>query len=322
MSPDSSPSIGAAHARILGVGGYRPSRVVTNAEICERIDSSDEWIRERSGIVDPPLRRRRRDRRRHGRRRGRQGARPRRHRPRTDRRRPASRRSPTRCRRPRRPPTRSRTGSAPPTPRPSTSPRPAPASATASRSPTTWSAAAAPSTCSSSACEKLSDFTDSVRPVDRVHLRRRRRRRGDRPVRRARASARRLGLGRLAAATRSTQHASWIDVPRPTERRLPAPARCRARQVFRWAVWQMAPVAQQALEAAGVTAEDLDAFIPHQANMRIIDAHDQGAEAARRTSPVARDIVEHRQHLGRLGPARDGADAREPARPRAATSRC
>jgi 3-oxoacyl-[acyl-carrier-protein] synthase-3 len=42
---------GAAHASILGVGAYRPSRVVTNAEICEHIDSSDEWIRERSGIV-------------------------------------------------------------------------------------------------------------------------------------------------------------------------------------------------------------------------------------------------------------------------------
>lgn len=42
---------GAPHARILGVGGYRPSRIVTNAEICERIDSSDEWIRTRSGIV-------------------------------------------------------------------------------------------------------------------------------------------------------------------------------------------------------------------------------------------------------------------------------
>ena len=41
---------GADFARILGVGGYRPARVVTNAEICERIDSSDEWIRERSGI--------------------------------------------------------------------------------------------------------------------------------------------------------------------------------------------------------------------------------------------------------------------------------
>jgi 3-oxoacyl-[acyl-carrier-protein] synthase-3 len=41
--------------------------------------------------------------------------------------------------------------------------------------------------------------------------------------------------------------------------------------VFRWAVWEMAKVAKQALEAAGVQPEDLAAFIPHQANMRIID---------------------------------------------------
>jgi 3-oxoacyl-[acyl-carrier-protein] synthase-3 len=41
--------------------------------------------------------------------------------------------------------------------------------------------------------------------------------------------------------------------------------------VFRWAVWDMAKVARQALEVAGVEASDLAAFIPHQANMRIID---------------------------------------------------
>ena len=41
--------------------------------------------------------------------------------------------------------------------------------------------------------------------------------------------------------------------------------------VFRWAVWEMAKVAKQAVEAAGVTSADLAAFIPHQANMRIID---------------------------------------------------
>src|SRR6476619_4064664 len=49
MAAISAPR-GAEYARILGLGAYRPSRVVTNAEICERIDSSDEWIRERSGI--------------------------------------------------------------------------------------------------------------------------------------------------------------------------------------------------------------------------------------------------------------------------------
>ncbi|MDQ1548237.1 MAG: 3-oxoacyl-[acyl-carrier-protein] synthase [Actinomycetota bacterium] len=41
--------------------------------------------------------------------------------------------------------------------------------------------------------------------------------------------------------------------------------------VFRWAVWEMAKVAKQALEAAGIQASDLAAFVPHQANMRIID---------------------------------------------------
>jgi 3-oxoacyl-[acyl-carrier-protein] synthase-3 len=41
--------------------------------------------------------------------------------------------------------------------------------------------------------------------------------------------------------------------------------------VFRWAVWEMAKVAKQALKVAGIEASDLAAFVPHQANMRIID---------------------------------------------------
>lgn len=41
--------------------------------------------------------------------------------------------------------------------------------------------------------------------------------------------------------------------------------------VFRWAVWEMAKVAKQTLADAGVEPEDLAAFLPHQANMRIID---------------------------------------------------
>lgn len=59
--------------------------------------------------------------------------------------------------------------------------------------------------------------------------------------------------------------------------------------VFRWAVWEMAKVATQALEAAGITADDLAAFIPHQANMRIIDefAKQLGLPEAVK---VARDI--------------------------------
>ncbi|MFI8928018.1 ketoacyl-ACP synthase III [Streptomyces sp. NPDC053474] len=45
------PSKGAPYARIMGVGGYRPVRVVPNEVILEKIDSSDEWIRSRSGIA-------------------------------------------------------------------------------------------------------------------------------------------------------------------------------------------------------------------------------------------------------------------------------
>jgi 3-oxoacyl-[acyl-carrier-protein] synthase-3 len=47
--------------------------------------------------------------------------------------------------------------------------------------------------------------------------------------------------------------------------------RQEGQSVFKWAVWQMAPVAQKAMDAAGVRPEDIEAFIPHQANMRIID---------------------------------------------------
>ncbi|MFC7363484.1 beta-ketoacyl-ACP synthase III [Nocardioides astragali] len=41
---------GAAHSRILGLGAYRPVRVVPNADVVDAIDSSDEWIQQRSGI--------------------------------------------------------------------------------------------------------------------------------------------------------------------------------------------------------------------------------------------------------------------------------
>ena len=39
-------------AGVVGLGSYRPERRVTNDELAPRIDSSDEWIRERSGIVE------------------------------------------------------------------------------------------------------------------------------------------------------------------------------------------------------------------------------------------------------------------------------
>lgn len=38
-------------AAVTGVGAYRPRRIVPNEEVCRLIDSTDEWIRTRSGIV-------------------------------------------------------------------------------------------------------------------------------------------------------------------------------------------------------------------------------------------------------------------------------
>lgn len=45
-----TPSTGAPHARILAVGGHRGSRVVDNDEMCTMIDSTPEWIEQRTGI--------------------------------------------------------------------------------------------------------------------------------------------------------------------------------------------------------------------------------------------------------------------------------
>lgn len=41
---------GAKNIGLLSVGAYRPDRVVTNDEICQNIESSDEWIYTRTGI--------------------------------------------------------------------------------------------------------------------------------------------------------------------------------------------------------------------------------------------------------------------------------
>lgn len=41
--------------------------------------------------------------------------------------------------------------------------------------------------------------------------------------------------------------------------------------VFRWAVYSMSKVGLKALESAGVSVDELGAFIPHQANIRIIE---------------------------------------------------
>lgn len=62
-------------------------------------------------------------------------------------------------------------------------------------------------------------------------------------------------------------------------------------EVFRWASYGMAKVAQQALDRAGIAVDELDCFIPHQANNRITDAM---ARALRLpdTVRIARDIID------------------------------
>ena len=38
------------HSRIAGTGSYLPEKVLTNADLEKLVDTSDEWIRERTGI--------------------------------------------------------------------------------------------------------------------------------------------------------------------------------------------------------------------------------------------------------------------------------
>jgi 3-oxoacyl-[acyl-carrier-protein] synthase-3 len=40
----------ALRSQVIGCGGYLPERVVTNVDLAARLDTSDEWIRQRTGI--------------------------------------------------------------------------------------------------------------------------------------------------------------------------------------------------------------------------------------------------------------------------------
>lgn len=59
--------------------------------------------------------------------------------------------------------------------------------------------------------------------------------------------------------------------------------------VYRWATSQMAPVGREACRRAGIDPSELAAFVPHQANLRIIDAIARKLDAP--NAVVARDIV-------------------------------
>ena len=286
MSTTLASSTGAAHARIMSVAGYRPARVVTNAEMCERIDSSDEWIRERSGIVErrwaapgesvadmaviaalDAL--------------GRAGVDP------------------------------SDVGMV--LMATVTHPYPTPSAAAdvahrigAHRAAAVDIAAACAGFCygiemgsslirTGSAryvvvigVEKLSDWID---PDDRSTA----------FLFADGVGAVVLGPSDVAAigpvvwgsdgsqldAITMTQ--SLIDYKNEGGPIFPS-LQMQGQQVFRWAVGEIAKIAQQALDAAGIAATDLDAFIPHQANMRITDAMVRALKLPEHV-PVARDIA-------------------------------
>ncbi|GLZ32257.1 3-oxoacyl-[acyl-carrier-protein] synthase 3 protein 1 [Lentzea sp. NBRC 105346] len=86
------------------------------------------------------------------------------------------------------------------------------------------------------------------------------------------------------------QSVSWADLQ--TDRDAWPVITMDGREVFRWAAYEMGPAAKKTLERAGVTAQDLDAFIPHQANLRITDELVKGLDLPERVV-VARTITEH-----------------------------
>lgn len=261
-----TPTTGGLQARISGVGGYRPKRIVPNSEIVDLIDSSDEWIRERSGIIerrfagpDESL---------------------------IDMSEWAAR------------PAMEMAGIEPgeldviimgTVSHPYQTPAAAPllAEQMGSKAAAFDISAACAGYChgisladglvrSGAArhalvigAERLTDFTSRTDRGTAFIF-------GDGAGAAVVSASETPGIGPTIWGSDGaqwdviSQTESWIEVH---EQDLGWPhIGMQGQRVFRWAVWGMAKVAQQALDAAGITSAQLDAFIPHQANVRIIDA--------------------------------------------------
>jgi len=278
---------GSPGARIMSIGADRPERVVTNDEICEFIDSSDQWIRERSGIVSRRFAAKDESVLDMAEKAGRLAI--------------------------------ERSGLAAAdidlvVVATVTYPWQTPAAATilADRLGTTPASAFDLGAACSGFCyalgvandmiragsarhvllvgvEKLSDFTD-------LHDR------GSAFIFADGAGAVVIGPsptpdigptisgadGAQWEAIRQTE--SWVDYRDSGHLKWPT-VQVAGQTVFRWAVWQMPPVAHKAVEAAGLALGDLDVFIPHQANMRIIDAMVKRLQLPPHVA-VARDIAD------------------------------
>jgi len=278
---------GAAHARILGVGGYRPSRVVTNEQICQVIDSTDEWITTRTGI---------RERRwataeetvgmmaigAAGKALAAAGIEP------------------------------ERLGLVIISTVTHLAQTPSLAALVANELGAVGAAAFDISAACAGFCHGLALAQDAVRGgsaeyvlvigVERL---------SDLTDMNDRSTAFIFGDGAGAAVVGPSdtpaigpvvwgadgaqydaigQTFDWDALREQPELGFPA-LRMNGQQVFRWASYQMVPVAKKAMERAGITSEDLDAFIPHQANMRITDAMIKALKLPEHV-PVARDIAQ------------------------------
>ncbi len=86
------------------------------------------------------------------------------------------------------------------------------------------------------------------------------------------------------------QRDDWAAVVAAGDGQMPH-LQMQGNEVFRWASYAMAKVASQALDRAGVSVEDLDLFVPHQANMRITDAMARAMKLPPHVG-IARDIAE------------------------------
>ncbi|MDP3967908.1 MAG: beta-ketoacyl-ACP synthase III [Nocardioides sp.] len=86
------------------------------------------------------------------------------------------------------------------------------------------------------------------------------------------------------------QREDWRDVTMSDTPRMPHLV-MQGNAVFRWASYEMAKIAQQTLERTGISVDDLDLFVPHQANMRIIDAMARAMKLPAHVR-IARDVAD------------------------------
>lgn len=85
------------------------------------------------------------------------------------------------------------------------------------------------------------------------------------------------------------QREDWRDVVAAGSTAMPHLV-MQGNAVFRWAAYAMAKIADETLERTGITADELDLFVPHQANMRITDAMARSMKLPDHVT-VARDIA-------------------------------